>query len=601
MKSSLRWSADFETTTDKKDCRVWAFALSNIENPEDFRYGNSIEGFMEFCANPKENYEMYFFNLKFDGSFIISYLLKQGFTWIKDKTEKATKTFTTLITESGVYYEIIIYFKVGNRRVNKVRILDALKLFPGFSVERLADGFGLSISKLELDYRAKRKIGHELTAHEIDYIRNDVTIVAEALKVMFDRGFTKMTIASNAIADMKKRIPNFNKLFPLLDEDVDADIRKSYKGGFTYINDIYAGVEQGSGVTLDVNSLYPSVMAFNAMPIGQPMFFEGKYTPDPNYPLYIQTFSCIFELKPNKIPSIQIKHSLDFVENEYLKSSNYEEVTLTLTQPDFELFLEQYNILGKIKYKCGWKFQQGMHIFDNYIDHWMQEKIEAGKEGNKPRRQIAKLYLNSAYGRFGISTKGRQKQPMLDHNGNMHYLSLPEEKRKALYIPVASFITAYARAKTIRTSQAVRDFTLKKYGVDKYYYSDTDSIKAGLTDEDLEELKDIIHIDDYELGAWALEEHFTRFLGLRQKCYITEVDGKVHVTVAGLPKYLAPLITFDNFKQGFTTANMTIEDLQNEARKNGASEEEIKKIHHKLRYTYVDGGVVLEDTDFTIK
>lgn len=601
MKSSLRWSADFETTTDKNDCRVWAFALSNIENPEDFRYGNSIEEFIEFCANPKENYEMYFFNLKFDASFIISYILKCGFKWIKDKADKDNKTFTTLITESGIYYEITIYFNIKGHKVNKVRILDAMKIFPNFSVERLADGFGLSISKLELDYHEKREIGHELTEHEIDYIRNDVTIVAEALKVMFDRGLTKMTIASNAISDMKKRIPNFKRYFPTLDEDVDEDIRRSYKGGFTYINDIYAGVEQGAGVTLDVNSLYPSVMAFEPMPIDQPKFYEGEYKYDPKYPLYIQTFSCIFEIKPNKIPSIQIKHSLDFVENEYLKSSNYEEVTLTLTKPDFELFLDQYNILGKIKYKCGWKFQEGIHIFDNYIDYWMQEKIEASKEKNKPRRQIAKLFLNSAYGRFGISTKGRQKEPMLDHEGVIHYLSLPEEKRKALYIPVASFITAYARAKTIRTSQAVRDFSLRKYGVDKYFYSDTDSIKCGLTDEDLNELKDIIDIDDYKLGAWALEEHFTRFLGLRQKCYITEVDGKVKVTVAGLPQYLAPLINFDNFKRGFTTANMNLEDLQNEARKNGASEEEIKKIHHKLRYTYVDGGVVLEDTDFTIK
>ena len=150
-------------------------------------------------------------------------------------------------------------------------------------------------------------------------------------------------------------------------------------------------------------------------------------------------------------------------------------------------------------------------------------------------------------------------------------------------------------------SQAVRDYSLKKYGIDKYWYSDTDSIKCGLTEEDLDELKDVIEIDDYKLGAWALEEHFDRFLALRQKCYITESEGKVHVTVAGLPHYLAPLITFDNFKKGFTTAGLTLEMLREQARKNGATEEEIKKIHHKLRYTYVEGGVILEDTDFTIK
>ena len=41
--------------------------------------------------------------------------------------------------------------------------------------------------------------------------------------------------------------------------------------------------------------------------------------------------------------------------------------------------------------------------------------------------------------------------------------------------------------------------------------------------------------------------------------------------------------------------------MKEQAKRNGATEEKIKKLHHKLRYTYVNGGVILEDTDFTIK
>ena len=178
---------------------------------------------------------------------------------------------------------------------------------------------------------------------------------------------------------------------------------------------------------------------------------------------------------------------------------------------------------------------------------------------------------------------------------------MPPEQKKGLYLPIASFVTSIARNKTIRTSQAVRDFSLQKYGVDKYWYSDTDSIWTGLTKEDLAEMSQIIELDDYKLGAWALEKTVDRFLGLRQKCYIYEMEGKVHVTVAGLPHYLAPLVTFENFRRGFTTAGMTLQTMREQARLNGATEDEIKKLHHKLRYTYVDGGVVLEDTDFTIK
>ena len=396
MKSSLCFSADFETTTDIEDCRVWAYALSNIENPKEFYYGNSIDDFMKFCADSKNNYTMYFFNLKFDGAFILAWLLANGFTRIDNPKEKKNKTFTTLITDRGAFYAIEIYFEVSRHYSNKVKIIDAMKIFPNFSVERLAESFGLPISKLELDYREKREIGHELTQHEIDYIRNDVEIVASALKAMFEKGLTHMTMASNAMQDFRKRCKNFKTLFPQLNEDVDKAIRASYRGGFTYLNEIYTAKEQGKGITLDVNSLYPSVMKFMPMPVGLPIYFDGKYEEDQLYPFYTQMVTCCFELKPNKIPCIQIKNSMSFIPNEYLKSSNGELVTLTLTRPDLELFFKQYNV-KEIYYEGGWKFRTTEHVFDDYIDYWTEEKITAGKEGNKGKRQIAKLMLNSLY------------------------------------------------------------------------------------------------------------------------------------------------------------------------------------------------------------
>lgn len=71
--------------------------------------------------------------------------------------------------------------------------------------------------------------------------------------------------------------------------------------------------------------------------------------------------------------------------------------------------------------------------------------------------------------------------------------------------------------------------------------------------------------------------------------------------MAGLPKYLTPLITFENFKKGFTTEGLTMKEMIKLASENGATEEEIKKLHPKLTYKYVKGGVILADTDFTIK
>lgn len=600
MNLSRCFAADFETTTDENDCRVWAWAVSNVDDYNDFRYGNSIDEFFEFCKNYKHNYKLWFHNLKFDGVYIIDYLLNNGFRWIDDPKDKNYKTFTTLITDMGQFYSIVIYFKANNHHTNKVEIFDSLKIFPNFSVDKVAKGFDLPIRKLSIDYKEYREIGHILTEQEIDYIRNDVEIMARALKEMFSRGLTKMTIASDAMKNFRDNFVGFRRKFPLLEPEVDADIRLSYKGGFTYVNDTWQEKPVGKGVVLDVNSLYPSCMSSPyKLPYSEPKRFNGKYEYDKIYPLYVQSITCSFELKEGKIPSIQIRNSSNFIPNEYIKSSSGEQITLYLTKPDFELFQEQYHIYNPT-YNGGWKFKAATGLFDEYVNHWTEQKIKAGKEGNAPLRQISKLLLNSLYGRTALSGTARQKAPYLK-DGVVKFSLLPPETRETVYIPVAAFITAYGRNRTIRTSQIIKDYTIKKYGEDRYYYSDTDSIHASLTDEDLEELKDIIKIDDFKLGYWAKEAEFDRAIYIRQKCYIEEIKGKLQVTVAGLPKYLAPLITFDNFKKGFTTEGLTREEMISIASGNGATPEEIEKLHHKLRYKYVKGGVILADTDFTIK
>lgn len=573
------FTADFETTTDPKDCRVWAYALCEIGNPTNFMYGNKIEGFIDFCKNKKENYKILFHNLKFDGEYIFSYLLKNGYELIEDKKEKRDKTFTCLISDMGQFYSIEIYFTVKKKKVNKVIIYDSMKLL-NFSVDKIAKAFDLPIRKLKIDYKAYRKVGHILTPEEVDYIRNDVEIMARALKFLFDEGLDKITIGSCALSYYKKECKYFNKYYPLLPMPIDEDIRRSYKGGFTYLNDIYKGSEVGKGFVIDVNSLYPSVMVNDELPFGEPVYFEGKYETSRLYPLYIQTLTCIFELKEGKIPTIQLKNNMSFIPNEYIRSSHGEYVTLTLTSVDLELFFMQYNVTH-ITYHSGYMFKGIKGLFTDYIEHWTEKKIQAKKDNNKVLYLISKLMLNSLYGKFGLNPKTRSKYPYLDSEGVVRYYLTPLEERKPIYIPTATFITSYARRKTILTSQAIKDFSIDNYGEDYYIYSDTDSIHALDIPEDV--LKEFVDIDDYKLGAWKLESTFTRGKYLRQKCYIEENENELNVTVAGLPKNLGKYITFDNFEQGMSIL---------------ASDE---TIDHKLTFKHVNGGVILADTDFTIK
>lgn len=567
-----KYTADFETATWLKDeTYVWAWAVSEIGNADNIIIGEDIESFMDWCIK-NHNSTLYFHNLKFDGEFIISYLFNNGYEYIEDRKEKKDKSFTTLISDMGLFYSIEIFFTVKGKNTKKITIIDSLKIL-NMSVSEVAKSFGLPISKLELDYNTPRPRGYKLKDYEKDYITNDVKIMSLALDVLFKQNMTYMTAASDGIHEFKRTlsIRRFERLFPQLNYDVWKDMKQAYRGGFTYLNPIYKEKDVGEGVVLDVNSLYPSVMYEKPMPIGEPILYQGKYEEDKVYPLYIQMISCAFELKPNKIPTIQIKHTNDFIDNEYLTSSEGEIVTLVLSSVDLKLFLEQYDVF-EMSYECGWKFKAMNGIFTEYIDKWIKIKIEATKTGNKGMRTLAKILLNSLYGKFATSMDIQSKHPYLE-DGIVKYKLGEKEKRDGLYLPIGIFITSYAREKTIRTSQAIKDYSIKKYGKDLYCYSDTDSIHTLLP---IEELKQFCDIDDVALGKWAWEASFDKARFVRQKCYLESIDGEVKITCAGMPKECYKYVEWNKFKQGFTCGG-------------------------KLTFKHVVGGVKLVETDFTIK
>lgn len=540
-------------------------------------FGEDIDSFINYCSLINESSSFYFHNLKFDGEFIIHYLLTHGFVHVNEK-KLGVNQFSTIISDLNVFYCIKVKFK----EEVIISFFDSLKLL-NFSVEEVAKAFNLSIKKLEIDYKAKREKGHKITDEEKEYLKHDVMIMSLALEKMFEMKITRMTIASNAMNFFKDTISKkrFEEWFkpPLYDKD----LRQAYKGGFTYLNEIYRGKEVKEGIVLDVNSLYPSVMYYSPMPYGEGIYFDGKYVPDKLYNLYIQNITCQFRIKKDMIPTIQIKNNLSFVPTEYLSSSNGESINLTLTNVDLKLFLEHYDIYD-VSYNWGWKYKSSTKIFKRYIDYWNELKVKATKEGNKPLRTIAKLMLNSLYGKFAASPEGRSKIPYLDNNIVKYKLSELEE-RTAYYLPISIFITSWARDKTIRSAQAVYH---------RFIYADTDSLHLEGTD-----IPENLLISDTELGKWKIESTFKRGKYLRQKCYIEDAvtpvdeiekfkkenpeclhlvskDSIINIVCAGMPKGCYKNVTWENFDYGSV-------------------------FDGKLGVKHADGGIVLVDTTFTIK
>lgn len=529
------YTADFETTTDPDDCRVWAAATCEIGDPDNIERGTSVEWFIGWCREHAQC-NVYFHNLAFDGAFIMDWLERNGWTWVHDRKQAGDATYTTVISDANQVYCIELFFTSAFH----VKIMDSLKIVP-LSIAQMAKAYGLPIIKGSIDYDEYREPGHELTEEEMAYLDNDVKIAAMVMGRFLSEGLNKMTAGSNALSDYRSMMggrKGFRRWFCYLDDAQDAFIRRAYRGGFTWVNPRYQGRRLGEGIVFDVNSLYPSVMASadgERLPYGEPAWFDGMPRPSESFDLWVAEVTCSFRLREDHIPCIQLKGNFRFKQTEYLSRSDGP-VTFVTTSVDWELIRRQYHVYD-VRWHGGYAFKSAQFLFKSYVDKWIGIKNQATIDGNKGMRQIAKLQLNSLYGKFATRTTVYSRRPMLVDDV-LRYVDLPPETRDPVYLPVGVFVTAWARFKTITSAQSVYD---------RFVYADTDSIHLVGTD-----VPDSIEVDDVKLGAWKHESTFYQAKFLRAKCYLEYEVGSDSPTVhvAGMPSVCHVGVDIDNFEFG---------------------------------------------------
>jgi hypothetical protein len=350
---------------------------------------------------------------------------------------------------------------------------------------------------------------------------------------------TRLTVASDSLAEYKKLTggEEFKRIFPVLSEYMDSEIRRAYRGGFTYSDPRFRGYVTRSGLVLDVNSLYPSVMVNQHLPYGEPTFVNGKVEPTKSRPLVIFSVTFTAKIKENHIPCIQIKGTSMFASTEYL-TEIVEPVTIMVTNVDWDLYNDHYDI-DVLAYGGGWAFHAVKGMFDPYIKKWAAIKENA----SGGRREIAKLHLNSLYGKFASNPNVTSKIPTLEDN-MVKLVRGDDEKRPPVYTAVGVFITSYARDLTIRAAQS---------NYDVFAYADTDSLHL-LTDK----IPESIDIHPTKMGAWKHEYNFDAAFYIRPKAYIErhfeclcKPEERVHLEsercytthIAGLPESVTEKIT----------------------------------------------------------
>ena len=591
--------ADFETTvySGQERTDVWSAAFCELFTDE-IVVEKSIFDFFKAIYSINSNIICYFHNLKFDGSFILDYIIRAGYLWHRaPEKEMNNGEYKCSISDRGAWYNIIIKH---NNKIIEFR--DSLKLLP-FTLKKIGEDFKLTHRKTEMEYEGFRYPGCEISKEEMEYIKNDIYVLKEAMEILYNEGHTKLTIGSCCLEEFKKTydIYTYKEIFPDLttykinektygSKNADEYIRKSYKGGYCYLVRGKENKKYSKGWTVDINSSYPSNMhseSGNEYPIGWPTFWEGEFPDDIDHYYYFVRVKCRFYIKKGMLPTIQIKNTYLYPSTEYLDTSDIYDfknntysryykkdgeikdsvVELTLTCTDYKLFLEHYDVYD-LKILDGCYFEKCLGLFDEYLNKY--KKIKENSTG--ATRELAKLYQNNLYGKFASSKNSSYKIPYINEKNVLAFDVIEENNKTSGYIAVGSAITSYAREFIINAAQQ------NYYGPDKdgFIYADTDSCHCS---GDYNTMKGInVHPTKY--CCWKVEGLWDEAIFVRQKTYIE------HITHVNLQKV-----------QPFY--NVKCAGMNDEAKKEFLSEHnisefkeglELKKMLKAVRYP---GGIVL--------
>lgn len=633
------YACDFETTVydNQSFTEVWSACFGEL-NKDNVEIMPSISDFFNYFFRLKDNVKLYFHNLAFDGSFILSYFIKdlkfsQAYDVLtsdgsvvrwKETKDMKNGEIKYSISDVGQWYYIII------KKNNKIiEIRDSLKLLP-FSLEEIGDSFNTKHKKLSMNYKGVRYAGCSITDEEKEYIKNDVYVLKEALEIMFGAGHDKLTIGACCVSEYVDLLtkPYIERLYPDLTKfhvgvpvgfkDADEYIRKSYKGGWCYLKKGCENKVYKNGITADVNSLYPSVMhsdSNNFYPVGEPVFWKGNYIPEQateKNKYYFIRIKTRFYLKKDKLPCIQIKNTFKYHSNEWLESSDFfdkvtnkyydtylnlrgekckTQVTMTLTQTDYQLIQEQYNLIDfEILDGCYFTAKKG--IFDEYISKY--KKLKMNSTG--AQRTLAKLYLNNLYGKLASGSDSSFKVAYIKNDESLGFYSVMEDNKKTFFIAVGSAITSYARNFTIKAAQA---------NYNTFIYADTDSIHCICEYDKLKNIK----IHPNEFLCWKIESSWDIGKFIRQKTYVEhiikkdlkDVKPEYDIKCAGMPQRCKQLF-LASMGEGEPPDELNDESI------------EFLKVHRslndfcyglevplKLQPKRIKGGVILVDTMFTMR
>lgn len=499
---------DFETTQPDENNIVEVYLWCVVKGRFKM-YGEDIESFIEFCKTLKPSI-MYFHNLRFDFSYIQYYLIQHDIEY-------------EVLEKKGTIY---------SARFFDIELRDSLNFMP-ITLKEVGENYCTCYKKTSIDYNVSR--GHKASPEEIKYCFNDCRVLEEGLNNYINSLSEVLTNAKaeNSVNKIKRKLTNagisfeafkelsdFEKCCPKTTQNEYELFRDAYHGGYVYSKP--CGIVENVRM-IDCNSMYPFMYSSIQIPYGRPIMCK-TYEDTLKFNFAIVKVSICFELREGFIPIIGGSFGR-YGGTEYRASSYgvYEELTICST--DFELVQEFYDC--DFEFIWGVGFETKPAFFKKYADTFIAVKNK--EKGIK--RAVAKVLLNSPYGKTAMNGLNEIKKYVIDentHSVRTEVVGYEVEDDSYQYLPIAIAITASARAYLLNTA--------RKIGFDSVYYMDTDSIKFKEKDTGLK-------YDPNTLGAWKDEGLVCLFKTIAPKKYVywgiqneNSTDITIHFTCAGFSK-----------------------------------------------------------------
>lgn len=524
---------------------------------------------------------IYYHNLSYDWVF-----LRQFYFKFFGEPERQLNTKS--------HYPILIEFENG-------LILKDSLILAQRSLEKWSEDLNVEHKKAvnEWDYDKIRNQGGSFSKEELEYIEHDTLAGVECLDAMRNQLHktvaTMPYTATGIVREGFRKVARENRgrewfLRQCLDFNLVSLSERVYHGGYTHQNRFLKNVKvdhiytNGEDIICwDLASSYPFALISGKYP-------SEKFTPYADCkPMEIvkasENFAFMFTLELYSIeladplfpmPYLQYSKAEEsinaLVDNGRIIAADY--VRISITEIDLQIIISQYKFNEEFSICKGVYFSR-----KDYLPRWFTDFVyslfgdKTMLKGADPvLYELAKSKLNSCY---GMCCQHVMQDDIIEDYETGEYTEITQQteesyekylKNKNTFLPyqIGIWCTCYAVRNLFDLGSCIG-----KKG--QWIYSDTDSCFGFNWDTDqirkynsdrIQLMKDrgyegIEHNGRvYHLGIAELDKTCTEFKGIHSKCYCyrDKGEGKLHITVAGVPKKKGVKCLdndIDKFKTGF--------------------------------------------------